>query len=80
MSGFGNPLIWSLVELVLKARTSTMAKVGLNMILVLIIFTVGENIDSLSYLYWPGLVILGITFKEKFSSLSRWENQFSTLN
>ena len=58
------PLVWSLSELVFKAQKSLIAEVGLNIILILIIFSLGENIDGLTYLYWPGLVILGISFNE----------------
>lgn len=59
------PLAWSLVELVFKSQKFQIAQVGLSIILVLIIFTLAETIDSLAYLYWPGLVILGIAFQEK---------------
>ena len=61
------PLAWSLIELIFKAQNSQTAKVALNVVLVLTIFTVGENIDGLTYLYWPGLVILGIAFQENIN-------------
>ncbi len=78
--GLAIPLVWSLIELVFKAQKSLIAEVGLNIILVLIIFSLGENIDGLTYLYWPGLIILGIAFREKFSRFSLSKNQLSTLN
>jgi hypothetical protein len=78
--GLAIPLVWSWVELVLKAQKSQIARVGLSIILVLIIFTMGENIDSLTYIYWPGLVILGIAFQESESWSSFSSNRFSTLN
>ena len=61
------PLCWTAIELVLKAHKSPLAKVGLNIILVLTVFTVGENIDGLTYLYWPGLIVLGISLNENIS-------------
>jgi hypothetical protein len=64
------PLAWSAIELVLKAPNSPTAKVGLNIILVMIVFSLGENIDGLTYLYWPGLLILGIAFKENIKYLA----------
>lgn len=73
------PLIWSSIELVFKAQKSQIAKVGLSIILVLVIFTLGEGINGLTYIYWPGLVILGIAFQENFS-LPFYSNSFSTLN
>jgi len=78
--GLAVPLAWSLVELVFKAQTSQIAKVGLQIILVLIIFSGGENIDSLTYLYWPGLLILGISFKNQISNLAGTENHLDTKN
>ncbi len=78
--GLAIPLVWSLLELVFKAQNSQTAKVGLSIILVLIVFTLGENLDSLTYIYWPGLIILGIAFQESFSLFSFSSNRVSTLN
>lgn len=36
-------------------------------------FSFAENLETLAYLYWPGLVILGIALKEKFSLVSKSE-------
>jgi hypothetical protein len=78
--GLAIPLAWSLAELVFKAQKSQIAQVGLKIILVLIISSLGENIEALTYLYWPALVILGIAFQENFSVLSVSNKRFSTLN
>jgi hypothetical protein len=78
--GLAMPLAWSLVELVFKSQKSQTAQVGLSIILVLLISSLGDNIDVLAYLYWPSLVILGIAFQESFSSLPVSSNRFSTLN
>lgn len=64
------PLVWSFFDLLVKAQNSQTAKAGLSVILVLILFTFAENIESLAYLYWPGLVIVGLGFKEPW-----WKNQ-----
>lgn len=74
------PLLWSLVELVVKAQKSQIAQVGLSIILVMLIFTFGEGIDSLTYLYWPGLVILGIAFQENVALLFFKSDRFSISN
>ncbi|KHD07546.1 capsular biosynthesis protein [Candidatus Thiomargarita nelsonii] len=58
------PMVWSFVELLLKAQTSKVAEVGLAMILILFLYTFGENLEILSYLFWPGLVIIGIAHKQ----------------
>lgn len=66
--------LWSFIDLLIKAQTNDYAKVGLSIILVLFLFTFAENIDTLSYMYWPALIILGIAFKQK-SSISIAINQ-----
>ena len=62
--GLAIPLLWSGTVLILKAQRSTIARLGLKIFLILAIFTMGENIDGLTYLYWPGLIILGIALQE----------------
>lgn len=59
--------LWSFIDLLLKAQNSEYAKVGLSIIIILFIFTFAENLDGFPYLYWPGLVMLGIAFKQKSS-------------
>lgn len=78
--GLAIPLAWSLAELVFKAQKSQIAQIGLKIILVLSIFSLGENLEALAHIYWPALVILGIAFQENFSALSVSSNRFSTLN
>lgn len=55
----------SFIELLIKAQKSTVAQVGLSVLLVLAAFSIGENLDALIYLFWPGLVVMGMAFKEK---------------
>jgi hypothetical protein len=57
------PMLCSFLDLLVKAQKSDTAKVGLSMILILFLYTFGENLEILSYLYWPGLVIMGMAFK-----------------
>ncbi|MEI2580823.1 O-antigen ligase family protein [Scytonema sp. PRP1] len=59
------PLLWSFIDLLYKAQKNTTAKLGLSVLLVLFFFTLGERIEGLAYLYWPGLVIMGMGFKAK---------------
>ena len=59
------PLTLSFLELLVKAQTSKLAQTALSIVLILIAFSIGENLETLIYLYWPGLVLLGIAFKEK---------------
>lgn len=59
------PLLWSFIDLLYKAPKNPTAKVALSVLLVLFLFTFGQRIEITAYLYWPGLLIMGIAFKEK---------------
>ncbi|MDZ8080633.1 MAG: O-antigen ligase family protein [Nostoc sp. DcaGUA01] len=59
------PLLWSFMDLLYKAYKNQTAKVALGVLIVLFLFTFGEKIEGLVYLYWPGLIIMGIAFKQK---------------
>ncbi|MEC4819702.1 MAG: oligosaccharide flippase family protein, partial [Scytonema sp. PMC 1069.18] len=56
--------VTTLITLVFKAQNDQNARVGLSLFLVICLFTFGENIDSLAYVYWPGLVMIGIALKQ----------------
>ncbi|AFZ22703.1 O-Antigen ligase [Cylindrospermum stagnale PCC 7417] len=59
------PMVYSFIYLLLKAQKNTTSKVGLTFLLALISFTFTDNQEVLAYLYWPGLIIMGISFKEE---------------
>lgn len=58
------PVIYTFMELVVKAQHSAIAKTALSTFLVIIMFSFGENLETLAYIYWPGLLVLGLAFKE----------------
>lgn len=58
------PLLCSFIDLLIKAQKSKTAKTGLSVVLVLFLFSFSETIETITYLYWPGLLIVGIAFKE----------------
>ncbi|MHC5755013.1 O-antigen ligase family protein [uncultured Nostoc sp.] len=58
--------LWSFIDLLIKAQTNEQAKVGLSILLIMFFFTFAENIETLAYICWPGLLILGIAFKKEF--------------
>lgn len=67
------PMAWSFMVLLFKSmddRCPT-AKVGLSIIMILFLYTFGENLEILAYLYWPGLLIIGIAFQENSQNFSR---------
>lgn len=52
------PLLVTLIALL--RREGGTADTGLRILLLLFFYTFGENLEILSYLYWPGIVMLGI--------------------
>lgn len=56
--------LWSFIDLMIKAQTYQHAKVGLSIILIVLLFSFGENVDNIAYTYWPALIVLGGAFKE----------------
>ncbi len=58
------PLALSFFDLLLKAQRSKTARTGLAMLLILFLYTFGENLEILAYLYWPALMMIGIAHRE----------------
>jgi hypothetical protein len=54
------PLIWTLIESAILAMVDPLGRLCFAITLLLILFTVGENLEILTYLIWPALVVLGI--------------------
>ena len=42
-----------------------LASTGLGMIMILFLYTFGENLEILIYLIWPGIIVLGLALQEK---------------
>jgi O-Antigen ligase len=59
------PIVSSFIYLLIRAQNSDIGKAGLSFILTLFVFSFGENLESLSYLYYPGLILMGIAFKAR---------------
>jgi hypothetical protein len=60
------PLAWTFIEMVVKAQADRVARSALGVIIIITFYTFGENLEILSYLFWPGLVIIGIAMKRPF--------------
>jgi hypothetical protein len=61
------PMAATLVDLLRRASSPryTLGSTGLAMIVILLLYTFGENLEILVYLYWPGMVIMGMALQEK---------------
>ena len=58
------PILWTLAVLVAHARREPVAACALQVLLVIIAYSFGENLEILSYLIWPGMLAIGIALRE----------------
>ncbi len=60
------PMALSFIYLLIKSMNSKYptAKVGLSVVMILFLYTFGENLEILVYLYWPGLLVMGIACQD----------------
>jgi len=65
------PMLFSFLDLVIKAPDSKQTQAGLAILIILFLYTFGENLEILVYLFWPGLLVMGLAFAERFPSPSR---------
>ena len=65
------PLAFSFVILVRSALTSQLGRVGLSMITLLLMYSFGENLESLAYLYWPALMLIGMALQNSSRTQQR---------
>ena len=54
------PLILTIGYLLYESHRHTIAKAGLSIIIVLSLYSFFENLEILTYLYWPALIMIGI--------------------
>ncbi|MGB3710394.1 MAG: O-antigen ligase domain-containing protein [Erythrobacter sp.] len=57
------PLAASFLTLLVKVQSRKEAGVGLALTMALVLYSFGENLEILAYLYWPALVIIGIMLR-----------------
>jgi len=53
-------MVWTTLELALASQARKTARGGLAMIFVMWFFSFSENLEILAYLYWPGLILIGL--------------------
>ncbi len=56
------PILWTVVEMLLLAQVSPLGRLGLGVVLMMIFYSFGENLEILAYLAWPALLLLGCAF------------------
>lgn len=58
------PVVWTLLELIVLAPALSSGRAALACLLLMLFFSFGENMEMLAYLYWPGLLLIGVAFRE----------------
>ncbi len=56
------------IDVLRKAQKNPIAKVGLSTMLVFLLFSFIEELDLLAYIYWPGILVIGLAIQEKVPS------------
>ncbi|MGB7373891.1 O-antigen ligase family protein [Pontixanthobacter sp.] len=57
------PLALSVIVLAAKGVSDALPRTAFGMVLVLVLYSFGENLEILSYLYWPALIVIGLALK-----------------
>jgi hypothetical protein len=65
------PMVVSLADLLLRASSVPLARTGIAVLLILFLFSFGENLEILAYLFWPGLMVLGAAHKTPLAERGR---------
>ena len=58
------PLTWTILVLARWSGHTVAARVGLQMLILIFVYTFAENLEILSYLYWPALVVIGLGLRD----------------
>ena len=69
----------SFAALLLKLPSQPKAGVGIAMLIILSLYTLGENLEILAYLFWPALIIIGICSRpgNRSTKISKFETRSS---
>ena len=59
------PMLCSTLEMLLKAQASRRARCGFAMMLILLLYSFGENLEILVYLFWPAMVVIGSASRQR---------------
>ena len=57
-------VIWSLIDLLIKAQQDSEAKLALSILIVILMSSFTDNIQLFSYVYWTGLLMMGIVWSK----------------
>ncbi|RUT02711.1 hypothetical protein DSM106972_056310 [Dulcicalothrix desertica PCC 7102] len=73
------PITSTFLYLLVIAQKSEIARAALSFILILMVFSFAENLDLLAYLYYPGLILMGIAFQSQPKHLTFKSESFQSV-
>jgi hypothetical protein len=67
MMALAIPMTATAIELIRRTISGNykLAATGLGMLMILFLYTFGENLEILVYLYWPGMIAMGLSLQEQ---------------
>ncbi|MBW4520391.1 MAG: hypothetical protein KME16_11900 [Scytolyngbya sp. HA4215-MV1] len=63
------PMICTAIDCLLKLHHNPTARIGLALMVIFAIYGFSENLEGQIYLFWPGMVMVGIALKETIPSV-----------
>lgn len=63
-TAFAIGLIWTFFDLCIKAQSNEYARVALGIVLTIMIYSFSEHMDGSVYVFWPGLLMVGIGLRQ----------------
>lgn len=61
------PMLFTLGVAVTKSQSNPRAGPALHIVLILFMYSLSENLETLVYLYWPGLILIGLMHRQHWS-------------
>jgi hypothetical protein len=58
------PMLFSLLQLIWWSGELAVVRTGLAMMILLFLYTFGENLEILAYLVWPALMVIGLAHRD----------------
>lgn len=60
--------VWTFINLLIKAQNNQQAKFCLSLLIVILLSSFTDNIQTFAYMFWPALLMIGIHLKQSSSS------------
>ena len=57
-------VVWSFIDLLVKAQRDSEAKLALSILIVILLSSFTDNIQLFAYMYWAGLLMMGVVWRK----------------